>query len=116
MSKIAALPLVNHGARWNCWNSLALLSEGLRPDRVPYFAPLKICIHLDNQTCRLCAILPLIGIRILWSTAMRFLSIGAVAVVSWVSTLGSEALAQRPIKLGPHETALMSKLNEGTIA
>lgn len=46
---------------------------------------------------------------------MRFLSIGAVAVVSWVSTLGSEALAQRPVKLGPHETALMSKLNEGTI-
>ena len=46
---------------------------------------------------------------------MRFLNIGAVAVVSWVGTLGSEALAQRPVKLGPHETALMSKLNEGTI-
>ena len=46
---------------------------------------------------------------------MRFLSIGAVAVVSWVSTLGYEAAAQRPIKLGPHETALKSNLNEGTI-
>ena len=46
---------------------------------------------------------------------MRFLSISAVAVVSLVSTLGSEAFAQRPVKLGSHETALISKLNEGTI-
>ena len=46
---------------------------------------------------------------------MRFLSIGAVAVISLVSTLGSEAFAQRPVKLGSHETALISKLNEGTI-
>ena len=46
---------------------------------------------------------------------MRFLVLVAISLFAWSNTLGSAAQAQRAVKLGPHEIALIGKVNEATI-